>query len=90
MMISEPEQNLIKEIQKIVLEGAEPDSFMRALLTMMRAVDNLHVFWDPLLKKCFPKEQYAMAKERIKSLVGVKKDKKDYVTMEDKYCVTTE
>ncbi|EDO31753.1 predicted protein [Nematostella vectensis] len=69
----EPEENLRQQIQKIGLGHAEPDSYLRALLTVMRAADNLSCLWDPLLEKCFSKEQYKEAKERIKAMVQVDK-----------------
>ena len=74
-----PERELADELNKIALENAEMTPYMRVLLTMLRAADDLLCFWDPLLKKHFPKEDYPRAKERIKSLVKVDIDlKKKY------------
>ena len=74
-----PERELADELNKIALENAEMTAYMRVLLTMLRAADDLLCFWDPLLKKHFPKKDYPRAKERIKSLVKVDVDlKKKY------------
>ncbi|EDO44215.1 predicted protein [Nematostella vectensis] len=76
------QENLLKELQEVGY-GREPASYMRALLTIMRTVDNLLLCWDPLLKKQFPKEKYAAAKERIKALVQVSEDnEKKYEKMD--------
>lgn len=74
---TEPEKSLVEEIRKVALENAEPDSYLRTLLTIMRAIDDMFVLWDPLLRRHFSKEEYKMAKERIKTLVGQGKDRSD-------------
>ena len=69
-----PEKELADELNRIALENAEMTPYMRVLLTILRAADDLMCFCDPLLKKHFPKEDYPRAKERIKSLVKVDVD----------------
>lgn len=59
----------------MALENVTPDSYIRALLLIMRAVDDFFMLSDPLLKRHFSKEEYKPAKERIKSLVGLGKKK---------------
>ena len=72
-LFSEPEATLVKEIRQVALENATPDAYIRALLLIMRCVDNFFVLSDPLLKRHFSKDEYKPAKERIKSLVGLGK-----------------
>ena len=64
----------MRQIRKIALDGAEPDSFVWVLLVLMRAADDFYVLHDPFLKRHFSKEEYKCAKERIKQLVGVDKE----------------
>lgn len=70
----EPEQRLVKEIREIALDYAEPNSYMRILLSLLRSVDGMHVLKDPLLKRHFTKEEYKGAKERIKHLASRNKE----------------
>lgn len=69
----EPEAALVKEIRQVALENATPDAYIRALLLIMRCVDNFFMLSDPLLRRHFSKDEYKSAKERIKSLVGLGK-----------------
>lgn len=64
-----PKRELSREIRKVALEGAKPDSYMRTLLTVLRVVDNYYSFDDPLLERYFKKEEYKEAKAEIKQLV---------------------
>lgn len=73
----EKEAALVKEIRQVALENVSPDAYIRALLLIMRAVDNFYVLSDPLLRRHFSKEEYKLAKERIKDLVGLGKKKGD-------------
>ena len=66
---SEHKKQLSLEIRKIALEGAKPDPYMRTLLTILRAVDNLHYFDDPFLQRHFKSEEYKAAKAKIKEVV---------------------
>ena len=66
---SAPKRELSREIRKIALEGAKPDSYMRTLLTVLRVVDNYYSFDDPFLERYFKKEEYKEAKAKIKQLV---------------------
>lgn len=68
---------MVKEIRQVALENVSPDAYIRALLLIMRAVDNFYVLSDPLLRRHFSKEEYKLAKERIKDLVGLGKKKGD-------------
>ncbi|KAK3751300.1 hypothetical protein QZH41_018027, partial [Actinostola sp. cb2023] len=65
------------QIRAVALDGAEPSSYIRALLTLARSSDNLLCLQDPVLKKHFSKEEYDKAKERINALVGIGKSKED-------------
>lgn len=66
---------MVKEIRQVALENVSPDAYIRALLLIMRAVDDFYVLSDPLLRRHFSKEEYKPAKERIKDLVGLGKKK---------------
>lgn len=69
---------MVKEIRQVALEKyVSPDAYIRALLLIMRAVDNFYLLSDPLLRRHFSKEEYKLAKERIKDLVGLGKKKGD-------------
>ena len=59
----------------MAVDNAPPDAYIRALLLIMRAVDDFFVLSDPLLRRHFSKEEYKPAKERIKALVGLGKKK---------------
>ena len=72
---AEPEAALVKEIRQVALDNATPDAYIRALLLIMRAVDDFYVLSDPLLRRHFSKDEYKPAKERIKALVGLGKKK---------------
>ena len=52
------------------------DSYMKALLTIMRTVDCLYQMDDPLLKRFFAKEEYVAAKQKLSSLTDVRDEKK--------------
>lgn len=65
----EPKKTLSCEIRKIALEGAKPDSYMRTLLTILRAVDNFYSFEDPFLERHFTSKEYKGAKATIKKVV---------------------
>lgn len=66
---------MVKEIRQVALENVSPDAYIRALLLIMRAVDDFYVLSDPLLRRHFSKEEYKPAKERIKDLVDLEKKK---------------
>ena len=68
-IISAPKRELSREIRKIALEGATPDSYMRTLLTVVRVVDNYYSLDDPFLGRYFKKEEYKEAKATIKQVV---------------------
>ena len=51
IFFSAPKKELSREIRKIALEGAKPDSYMRTLLTVLRVVDNYYSFDDPFLER---------------------------------------
>ncbi|KAK3753271.1 hypothetical protein QZH41_015218 [Actinostola sp. cb2023] len=73
------EENLVKLIRAVALDGQEPSSYIRALLTLTRTADNLLCSVDPVLQKHFSKEEYVNAKKRINALVGLgKKGKGKY------------
>ena len=59
----------------MAMENAPPDAYIRALLLIMRAVDDFFMLSDPPLQRHFSKEEYKPAKERIKTLVGLGKEK---------------
>jgi len=65
----EPKKTLSREIRKIALEAAKPDSYMRTLLTILRAVDNFYSFEDPFLERHFTSKEYKGAKATIKRIV---------------------
>ena len=66
----------MQEIRKIALEYYTMDSYMKALLTIMRTVDSMYLTDDPLLKRFFSKEEYTAAKEKLSSLTDVRDTKK--------------
>ena len=68
---------MVKEIRQVAVDNAPPDAYIRALLLIMRAVDDFFMLSDPLLRRHFSKEEYKPAKERIKALVGLGKKKGD-------------
>ena len=68
-IISAPKRELSREIRKIALEGATPDSYMRTLLTVVRVVDSYYSLDDPFLERYFKKEEYKEAKATIKQVV---------------------
>ena len=59
----------MSEIRKIGLDGCTPEAYMRVLLTVVRATDNLYSFYDPLLEKIFTSKEYCEAKRNIKKVV---------------------
>ena len=65
---------MVREIRKVALDEAEPDSYMRSLLCLMRAADNILWFADLLLKRHFSKDEYKLAKARIKRLAALNVD----------------
>ncbi|XP_031559193.1 uncharacterized protein LOC116295502 [Actinia tenebrosa] len=71
------EENLVRDIRAVALDGVQPSSYIRALLTLARAADDLLCLSDPVLKKHFSKGEYDKAKERIIALVGIDKKSKE-------------
>lgn len=71
-LFSEVKKELLQDIRAVALEGAQPSSYIRALLTIARTADNLACLnFDPVLKKHFSKQEYGKAKETIDGLVGL-------------------
>lgn len=71
------EEDLVRDIRAVALDEAEPSSYIRTLLTLTRAADDLLCASDPVLKKHFSKDEYDKAKQRIIALVSVEKKGKE-------------
>ncbi|KXJ14920.1 hypothetical protein AC249_AIPGENE27505 [Exaiptasia diaphana] len=69
------EESLRDQIRSVVLDGAEPNSYIHALLIISRMADKVSMN-TPVLKKCFTKDEYDRAKDKMNAMIDFSNDKK--------------
>lgn len=63
------EDSLRDQIRSVVLDDAEPNSYIHSLLLISRISDRLHLVSEPVLKKCFSKDEYGRAKDKLDAML---------------------